>query len=155
MEGERFRCQYSMITFATVLICVSPFFGAAFAYRIATRGHLRKAGGFALVALLTSGSVGLALSMLLITGASSDILTVLGALAGLSAAVFTAGAIYAVGQGWLRRLMLVSAGLLLSTGVSSLSPGVGLFYTVLGWTVYFTLAIYNPPLRESEVGLPG
>jgi len=93
--------------------------------------------------------------MLLITGASSDILTVLGALAGLSAAVFTAGAIYAVGQGWLRRLMLVSAGLLLSTGVSSLSPGVGLFYTVLGWTVYFTLAIYNPPLRESEVGLPG
>ena len=94
--------------------------------------------------------------MLLITGEYpvSDILTVLGALSGIGAAVFTAGAIYAVNQGWQRRLLLVSAGLLLSTAVSPLDPGVGLLYTILGWTVYFTLAIYNPPLRMSEVSVP-
>ncbi len=146
-----------MTTLAMVLIVASPLYSAAFAYRTATRGHLREAGGFALVALLTFASVGLALSVLLLTGEhpASDMLNVLGAFAGIGAAVLTAAAIYAVDRGLRRRLLLVAAGLLLPTAVGPLVLGLGLLYIVLGWTVYFTLAIYNPPLRQSEMVLSG
>ncbi|MDA1035675.1 MAG: hypothetical protein O3B65_02190 [Chloroflexi bacterium] len=140
-----------------VLILASPFIGAAVAWRAAMSGHLRDAGGLALVALVTFGSVGLASSALLVTGEipDSDLLHILEAFAGIGVAALTAAAIYAVDQGFRRRLLLVSAGLLLPTAVGPLVLGLGLLYIIVGWTVYFTLAIYNPQLRMSEVSLSG
>lgn len=144
-----------MTTLATVLIFASPLLSAAFAYRIATQGHLRQAGGFALVGLLTFASVGIVLGALLVTGEypASDILNVLGAFAGMGVAGLTAVAIYMVDRGWRRRLLLASAGVLLPTAAGPLTLAAGLLYIILGWTVYFTLAIYNPPLRQSELVL--
>jgi hypothetical protein len=103
--------------------------------------------------LLTFASVGIVLGALLLTGEFpvSDILNVLGAFAGIGVAALTAVAIYMVDRGWRRRLLLITAGLLLPTAASPLTLAAGLMYIILGWTVYFTLAIYNPSLRMSEV----
>lgn len=144
-----------MTTLATVLIFASPLLSGAFAYRIATQGHLRQAGGFALVGLLTFASVGIVLGALLLAGENPgpSIQHVLGAFAGIGVALLTAIAIYMVDRGWPRRLLLITAGLLLPTAAGPLTLAAGLMYIILGWTVYFTLAIYNPPLRTSEVSL--
>ena len=146
-----------MTTLAMVLIFASPVYSAAFAYRTTTRGHLRQAGGYALLALLTFASIGFVLSALLVTGVNpvSDIVNVLAASAGIGVAALTAAAIYLVDGGWPRRVLLVSAALLLPTAVGPLLVGLGVAFILLGWTVYFTLAIYNPPLRASEVSLSG